>query len=69
MQIFLLPNMTKKPNEKIFHMISIIDGRVIDGTVKFSPAPLPGVLTELARFEAERMLLHSVEQDITAGRL
>jgi len=37
--------------------------------VAFSPAPQPGVLTELAKFEAERILAHMVNEEIEAGRL
>ena len=33
------------------------------------PAPESGVMTELARFEAERALTHAVRDAIKAGRL
>ncbi len=61
--------MKKKPRTKIFHLNTIVDDRLITGTVAFSPAPLPGILTELARFEAERLLVHLVKDEIASGRL
>jgi hypothetical protein len=61
--------MRKKPNQKTFRLSTIVAGNTIDGTVSFSPAPLPGILTELARFEAERILTHMVIEEIRSGRL
>jgi hypothetical protein len=61
--------MAKKPSQKTFRLSTIIDGNIIDGKVSFFPAPLPGILTELARFEAERILTHMVAEEIAAGRL
>ena len=61
--------MARKPNKKTFHLNAIIDGRIIRGYVAFSPAPQPGIFTEVARFEAERVLTHEVRQAIAAGRL
>jgi hypothetical protein len=61
--------MVKKPTTKTFRLNAIIDGHLITGKVAFSPAPQPGVLTELARFEAERILAHMVREEISAARL
>jgi hypothetical protein len=61
--------MSQKPNQKIFHMYAIIDGHIISGEVLFSPAPGPGIFTELAKFEAERLLEQFVKQEITAGHI
>ncbi len=61
--------MSKKPTKKTFYVNAIIDGHIIAGAVAFSPAPAPGVLTELARFEAERVLQHMVREEIDAGRI
>jgi hypothetical protein len=56
-------------NQQIIRLSAIVSGHVIDGTVTFSPAPLPGVFAELAKFEARRILTHIVEEEIAAGRL
>jgi hypothetical protein len=61
--------MNKNPRNKIFRLNTIVDHRIIAGSVSFAPAPLPGVLTELARFEAERLLVRLVREEIAAGRL
>ena len=61
--------MSKTPNKKTFRMNAVIDGHLISGFVALSPAPQPGVFTELARFEAERILTHAVREAIAAGRL
>ena len=61
--------MDKKPNQKTFRLSAIVSGHIISGTVAFSPAPQPGILTELAKFEAERILTHMVSEEIAAGRL
>jgi len=61
--------MAQKPTKKTFHLNALIDGRFIRGYVAFSPAPEPGVLTEIARFEAERVLEHLVKDAITTGRI
>jgi hypothetical protein len=61
--------MNKKPTQKTFQLSAIVGGHIIDGTVMFSPAPQPGIFTELAKFEAERILAHMVRNDIEAGRL
>jgi len=61
--------MIKKPRTKTFRLNTIVEDRIIAGTVEFSPAPLPGILTELARFEAERLLVHFVREEIASGRL
>ena len=61
--------MSTKPRETVFTLNTIIDGHIIRGEVCFVPAPEPGVMTELARFEAERLLAQIVRQEITDGRL
>ena len=61
--------MAKKPSQKTFRLSTIVAGHIINGTVAFSPAPQPGILTELAAFEAERILAHMITEEITAGRL
>jgi hypothetical protein len=61
--------MTQKSNKKIFHLNAMIDGHIIVGTVAFSPAPKPGILTELARFEAERIMTHTIREEIARGGL
>jgi hypothetical protein len=61
--------MDKKPTTKVFSLNAIIDRHIIRGEVSFSPAPEPGIMTELARFEAQRVLAHLVREEIEAGRL
>jgi len=61
--------MDTKTRAKTFTLNALIDGHVIRGQVSVSPAPEPGVMTELARFEAERALAHAVRDAIKAGRL
>jgi hypothetical protein len=61
--------MSAKPKEKVFTLNTIIDGHIIRGEVIFSPAPEPGVLTEVARFEAELLLSQLVRSEISAGKL
>ena len=61
--------MQQKPTQQTIQLKAIVSGRLIDGTVTFSPAPQPGILTELAKFEARRILTHMVEEEIAAGRL
>ena len=61
--------MNQKPNQQIVHLAGIIGGHIIDGTVSFSPAPEPGVFSELAKFEARRILTAMVEEEIRQGRL
>jgi hypothetical protein len=61
--------MTKKPTQQTIQLSAIVSGHVIDGKVTFSPAPQPGILSELAKFEARRILTHMVEEEIAAGRL
>jgi hypothetical protein len=61
--------MDKKSNTKVFTLSTIIEGRIIHGRVSFSPAPDPGIMTELARFEAGRILNHFVGEELRAGRL
>jgi hypothetical protein len=61
--------MTPKSNETSYHLNALLDGRIICGSVTFSPAPPPGILTELAKFEAQLLLAQLVEEDIQAGRL
>ena len=56
--------MNKKSTKKVFTLSTIVAGHLIQGRVSFSPAPEPGIMTELARFEAERMLTQAVTEDI-----
>jgi hypothetical protein len=61
--------MHQKPNQQTIQLSAIVSGHLIDGTVTFSPAPQPGILSELAKFEARRILTAMVQEDIAAGRL
>ena len=61
--------MADKQTKKTFHLNAVIAGRLISGFVSFSPAPQPGILTEVARLDAERILEDIVRKDIVAGRL
>ena len=61
--------MDQKPRKKVFTLNAIIDGHIIRAEVAFSPAPEAGIMTELARFEAQRLLEHMVREDIASGRL
>jgi hypothetical protein len=58
-----------KPTTKEFSFNAIIEGHIVTATVSFSPAPEPGVLTEVARFEAQRIFEQMVHEEIAAGRL
>jgi len=60
---------TTKHTQQVVRLSGIIAGHIIDGTVTFSPAPPPGILAELAKFEAQRILAHMVEEETLAGRL
>ena len=61
--------MVDKETKIVFHLNAIIEGRLITGFVTFSPAPDAGIFTELARFEAERILEHMVREQIISGEL
>lgn len=61
--------MREKPNIQTIHLGAIVNGSLVDGTVSFSPAPLPGILSELAKFEARRIFQHVIEEELKAGRL
>ncbi len=61
--------MPQKHTQKIFHLNALIDGRIVRAAITFSPAPLPGIFTELARFEAQRLLALSVRHAIRSGDL
>jgi hypothetical protein len=61
--------MFKKSKTKTFRLNTIIAGHVVSGKVAFSPAPAPGVLTEIARLEAQCILEQMVKEEIAAGRL
>ena len=61
--------MNQESSKQIVHLQGIVRGHIIEGTVSFSPAPEPGVMTELAKFEAQRILTNMVEDDIDAGKL
>jgi hypothetical protein len=61
--------MQQKTTHQTIELSAIVSGHVIDGKVTFSPAPQPGILSELAKFEARRILTAMVEEEIRAGRL
>jgi hypothetical protein len=61
--------MNAKSKEKTFTLNTIIDGHIIRGKVRFSPAPEPGIMTEVARFEAELLLAQLIREEIAVGRL
>ena len=61
--------MNQKRTQQIVRLSTIVAGHIINGSVTFSPAPQPGIMSELARFEAERILAHMVGEEIEAGRL
>ena len=61
--------MHPKPTQQTIQLRTIVSGHLIDGKVTFSPAPEPGILRELAEFEARRILTAMVEEEIAAGRL
>ena len=61
--------MSTKPKGKTFTLNTIIDGHIIRGQVRFSPAPEPGIMTEIARLDAERLLAQVVRDEIADGRL
>jgi hypothetical protein len=61
--------MNTKPKDKIFTLNTIIDGHIIRGQVRFSPPPEAGIMTEIARFEAERILAELIREEIADGRL
>ena len=61
--------MHQKATQQIIQLSAIVSGHLIGGTVTFSPAPEPGILSELAKFEARRILAAVVEEEIAAGRL
>jgi hypothetical protein len=55
--------------QKTFHLNTVVDGKVIAGFVSFSPAPKSGILTEVARLDAERIFADMVSEDLAAGRI
>ena len=59
--------MHQKPTQQTIQLSTIISGHLIDGEVTFSPAPEPGILSELAKFEARRILTAMIEEEISAG--
>ncbi len=61
--------MHQKPTQQTIQLSAIISGYLVDGKVTFSPAPEPGIFSELAKFEARRILTAMVEEEIAAGRL
>jgi hypothetical protein len=61
--------MSQKSNIQIVHLGAIINGHVVNGTFSFSPAREPGILSELAKFEARRILTNMIEEEIQTGRL
>lgn len=67
-------NLTPRPvpeiqTQTIFPLCVIIDGHIVSGAVSYCPAPPAGVLSEVARLEAELLLVHTIRQDIASGRL
>jgi hypothetical protein len=60
--------MKQKQNQQVVHLVGVIGGHLVDGTVSFSPAPQPGILSELAKFEARRILTAMVEEEIRQER-
>jgi hypothetical protein len=62
-------SMADKQTKKTFNLNAVIDGRIISGFVSFSPAPQPGIFTEIARLDAERILVEAVRKSIATGRL
>ena len=62
-------SMNTRPREIVFTLNALIDGHVIRGEVSFSPAPDSGIMTEIARLEAERLLAQMVREEIADGRL
>lgn len=60
--------MADKQTKKTFHLNAVIAGKLIRGFVSFSPAPRPGILTEVARLDAERILEETVREHIAAQR-
>ena len=67
--IHTVPAMRQRLTQKIFHLNTLVNGHLIAGMVRFSPAPEPGIFTELARFEAERLLAQVLQEEIKNGRL
>jgi hypothetical protein len=61
--------MPQRQTAKTFHLNTVIGDRLITAVVSFSPAPPEGVLTEIARLDAERLLAACVSEDIVGGRL
>ena len=60
---------TKTPTQQVVHLSAIISGHIVSGTVSFSPAPTTGILSELAKFEAQRIFTNIVMEEIEAGQL
>ena len=67
--LILSTMMDKKSNTKLFTMSTIIAGQIVRGEVSFSPAPEPGIMTELAKFEARRIVADMISDEIDAGGL
>jgi len=61
--------MDETETKQIVRLTTIFSGHLIDGTVTFSPAPREGALSELARFEAQRIFSDIVAEEVDAGRL
>jgi hypothetical protein len=59
--------MSKRQTTKLFYPTTTVAGWVFFCEVSFSPAPEPGVLTELARFEAQRLINHLAAEEIETG--
>jgi hypothetical protein len=59
--------MNQETDQQVVHLVGIIGGHLVDGTVSFSPAPQAGIFSELAKFEARRILTAMVEEEIGQG--
>jgi hypothetical protein len=64
-----IPAMNQKTDQQVVHVVGIIAGHLVDGTVSFSPAPQLGIFSELAKFAARRILTDMVEEEIRQGRI
>lgn len=62
--LILSTTMDKKSNTKVFTLVTILDGNLIHGQVTLSPAPEPGIMTEIAKLDAQRMVAEMVFEDL-----
>lgn len=61
--------MPRKTIEKTFGLNAVINGHLVAGFVSISPAPQPGILTEVARLDAERIFAETVRADLASRPL